>query len=197
MGWGTGWGWPLLTGERGHYEVAAGRDPKQYVRAMERFASSGGLLPEQVWDERDLEEAHMHLGRPTGSAMPLMWAHGEYIKLLRSAQDGRVFDVIPEVAGRYIEDRSKCKKLEIWKPNRQVRMMRRGYTLRLQAPRSFRLHWSHDDWKTVKDTQSVTTSLGVEYVDIDMPSSSTAVVFTFFWDEDNKWEGRDYKVLIT
>ena len=196
-GWGTGRGWPLLTGERGHYEVAAGRDPKQYVRAMERFASSGGLLPEQVWDERDLEEAHMHLGRPTGSAMPLMWAHGEYIKLLRSAQDGRVFDVIPEVAGRYIEDRSKCKKLEIWKPNRQVRMMRRGYTLRLQAPRSFRLHWSHDDWKTVKDTQSVTTSLGVEYVDIDMPSSSTAVVITIFRDEDNKWEGRDYKVLIT
>ena len=42
----------------------------------------------------------MHLGRPTGSAMPLAWAHAEYIKLVRLAADGRVFDLIPEVADR-------------------------------------------------------------------------------------------------
>ena len=44
----------------------------------------------------------MFLGRPTGSAMPLMWAHAEYIKLLRSVSDGHVFDLIPEVASRYL-----------------------------------------------------------------------------------------------
>src|SRR5439155_1771468 len=34
-GTGTGQCWPLLTGERGHYELAAGRDPLPYIRTME------------------------------------------------------------------------------------------------------------------------------------------------------------------
>jgi glucoamylase len=81
---------------------------------MERFASPTGLLPEQIWDEPDRPEVHMYRGRPTGAAMPLMWAHAEYIKLLRSVFDGKVFDFIPEVADRYIVNRKACKALEIW-----------------------------------------------------------------------------------
>jgi glucoamylase len=197
QGWGTGRAWPLLTGERGHFELAAGRDPGPYIRTMERFASSGGLLPEQVWDEPDRKEAHMKFGASTGSAMPLMWAHGEYVKLLRSVHDGRAFDLIPEVARRYIEDRSRCRKLEIWKANRQVSTMRSGYTLRIQAPGAFRLHWSPDDWKTAEDTQSTRTSLGVEYVDLDGPTTENMPIrFTFYWTEDNRWEGRDYQVAL-
>ena len=42
----------------------------------------------------------MWLGQSTGSAMPLMWAHAEYIKLLRSTADRKVYDAIPEVAQR-------------------------------------------------------------------------------------------------
>lgn len=38
----------------------------------------------------------MWLGKPTGSAMPLMWAHAEYIKLLRSTADGKVYEAIPD-----------------------------------------------------------------------------------------------------
>ena len=102
-GSGQGRGWPLLTGERGHYELAAGRSPRPYLRAMEVFANGAGLLPEQVWDERtDRPEAGLFLGRPTGSAMPLMWAHAEYIRLLRSTHDGVVFDRISAVADRYL-----------------------------------------------------------------------------------------------
>ena len=116
-GWGKGRAWPLLTGERAHYELSAGRDVKPFIRAIEGFASATGLLPEQVWDEHDQPESHMFLGRPTGSAMPLMWAHAEYIKLLRSVSDGHVFDLIPEVANRYLGDKKACQLFEIWKPN--------------------------------------------------------------------------------
>jgi glucoamylase len=96
--YGVGRLWPLLTGERGHYEVAAGRSPEAYLRTMEGLASTTCLLCEQVWDEADIPQAYMRLGEPTGSAMPLMWAHAEYVKLLRSAADGKVFDQVPEVA---------------------------------------------------------------------------------------------------
>ncbi|MEO8053138.1 MAG: glycoside hydrolase family 15 protein, partial [Acidobacteriota bacterium] len=75
VNWGKGRAWPLLSGERAHYELAAGNDTKALILAMEGFGSPTGLLPEQVWDEKDRPEVHMFLGRPTGSAMPLMWAH--------------------------------------------------------------------------------------------------------------------------
>ena len=100
MGYGACLG-PLLTGERAHYEFAAAHDVKPFVRAMEQFATCTGMLTEQVWDEPDRPGMHMFLGRPTTAAMPLMWAHAEYIKLLRSVKDGQVFDFVPEVAERF------------------------------------------------------------------------------------------------
>ncbi|MBI4258343.1 MAG: glucan 1,4-alpha-glucosidase [Thaumarchaeota archaeon] len=196
-GWGKGRAWPLLTGERGHYELSAGHDIRPFIRAMENFASETGLLPEQIWDEPDQQDAHMHLGRPTGSAMPLMWAHAEYVKLLRSALDGRVFALIPEVAKRYLGDRKLCRRIEVWKHNRRPRSVRRGYTLRLQAPAAFILHWSGDGWKTVEDTSSTPTGLGIEFVDITISTTQELPVrFTFFWPGENRWEGLDYDVAI-
>jgi glucoamylase len=197
VGWGKGRAWPLLTGERAHFELSARQDVKPFIRAIEGFASATGLLPEQVWDEKDKPNAHMLLGRPTGSAMPLMWAHAEYVKLLRSVSDGRVFDLIPEVAERYLGDRKACQLFEIWKPNRRVRFVKKGYTLRIQAPASFHLHWTGDEWGTVKDTPSSATTLGIDFVDIPIIARQRAPIrFTFFWIESNSWEGRDYIVEI-
>lgn len=197
IGWGRGRAWPLLTGERGHYELAAGHDTKPFIRAMEGLASSTGLLPEQVWDAPDMPEAYMCRGRPTGSAMPLMWAHAEYIKLLRSVRDGKVSDLIADVAQRYLGARADRRLFEVWKPTRQVRRVKRGYVLRIQAPGSFRLHWSDDEWQTVKDTPSSSTTLGVEFVDISILSEQRAPIrFTFFWTAIESWEGRDHLVSI-
>ncbi len=126
-----------------------------------------------------------------------MWAHAEYVKLLRSVSDGRVFDLIPEVASRYLGDRKARQLFEIWKPNRQVRAVKTGYTLRVQVPAPFHLHWTNDEWHTVKDTPSTTTTFGVEFVDIPIAAGQKAPIrFTFFWPKSNTWEGRDYLVEI-
>lgn len=197
QGWGRGRAWTLLTGERGHYELAAGHDPSLYIQAMEGFASDTGLLPEQVWDAPDLPQAHMYLGQATGSAMPLAWAHAEYMKLLRSTLDGKVFDQIPEVAERYLGDRRRCQRLEIWKPNRQVRRVKPGYTLRIQAPVSFRLQWSVDDWDHAQETDSIATILEIEYVDIPVASDQQAPIrFTFGGVEAEPWADQDYEITI-
>ena len=197
VGWGQGRAWPLLTGERGHYELAAGHDTKPFLRAMESLASATGLLPEQVWDGRDQPQVYMYCGRPTGSAMPLMWAHAEYIKLLRSIRDGKVSDLIVEVAKRYLRARADRQLFEVWKLTRQVRSVKRGYVLRIQAPASFRLHWSCDGWQNVKDTPSSTTTLGVDFVDIPILAAQQAPIhFTFFWTADDRWEGHDFTVSV-
>ena len=85
QGWGQGRVWPLLTGERAHYELAAGNGYEALDPHLRGFATSGQMMPEQVWDEPDMPDASMRLGQPAGSAVPLVWAHAEYLKLLRSA----------------------------------------------------------------------------------------------------------------
>jgi len=195
-GWGVGRPWPLLTGERGHYELSAGRDAAPYLKAMEGFASYTGLLPEQVWDEDDITEAGLFHGRPTGAAMPLMWAHAEYVKLLRSAADGAVFDLIPEVAARYREKRPQ-RLIEVWKPNRRVLAVPAGSRLRIQAPQPFRLTWTADEWRMVTETEGVSTRLGIFYVDLaPSPGQKAPFKFTFYWPDENRWEGRNYEVAV-
>ncbi len=196
IGYGIGRAWPLLTGERGHYELAAGRNARPFIKAIEGFATKGGMIPEQIWDQEDMPDARMYLGKPTGAAMPLAWAHAEYIKLLRSVHDGQVFDCVSVVADRYLASRGR-KDLEIWKPVRQVKTAESGQTLRIQAPASFRLHWSADEWQTKHEMDATSTSLGIRFVDLPISRTQVAPIrFTFFWNEEQRWEGRDYEVRI-
>ena len=81
-GAGVGRAWPLLAGERGHLALQAGEDPIAYLDTIHRCASPGGLLPEQVWDAAPIPERFLFPGRPSGSAMPLLWSHAEFLKLL-------------------------------------------------------------------------------------------------------------------
>ncbi len=194
-GWGTGRAWPLLTGERGHYELAAGRDPAPYLRAMERFSTPTGLLPEQVWDRADRPSLHLRLGGPTESAVPLVWAHAEYVKLLRSAAEGRVYDQPPEVVQRYQHGGPTRRRLEVWKFNRQPRTLAVGDELRVLAEQPFVLHASCDTWATSLDVPSSETRLGLHFVDLPaLSAAEQAWRFTFRWALSGRWEGRDYSV---
>ncbi len=197
-GWGKGRAWPLLVGERAHYEFAAGKNVTSLIKAMEQFASLTGMIPEQVWDTKDIPDLHLYLGRPTGSATPLVWAHAEYIKLLRSVADGRIFDMIPPVAERYISAQSRHQPREVWKTNRQPQSVPAGWPLRIQAPAPFRLRWTKDEWQTANDISSTPTSLGIEFADIEIPAGQESPIkFTFFWTAEGKWEGKDYTVNVT
>jgi glucoamylase len=191
---GKGRPWPLLTGERGHYELAAGRPAEPYLKAIEGFAHGAGLLPEQIWDEPDLPEKYMIFGRTTGAAIPLMWAHAEYVKLLRSSVQGRVFDLIEPVAERYLKPRIRTP-LEVWKFHRQVQKVKAGTTLRVLGRTAFMLRWTMDNWATATNSESKGTSLGSNFVDLQIPNGQSGkVCFTFFWKERNEWEGKDFRV---
>jgi len=126
-----------------------------------------------------------------------MWAHAEYVKLLRSVRDGKVSDLIVEVAKRYLGGRGDRQLFEVWKFTRQARSVKRGYVLRIQAQASFRLHWSGDEWGTAKDTLSSATTLGIEFVDIPISATQRAPIrFTFFWTASDSWEGQDFMVSV-
>jgi glucoamylase len=193
--WGEGGAWPLLTGERGHYELAAGHDCDPFLHAMERFSNGTCLLPEQIWDRPDLPEAHLRCGGPAGSANPLLWAHSEYTRLLRSRHDGKVFDLIPEVFARY-RDAKLQTKVEFWLPKHPIRQARKDHTLRICAPEAFRLRWSSDHWKTCSDNDSRATGVGGEFVDLASGDLQSEVEFTFFWTRRGEWAGQNHLVQV-
>jgi glucoamylase len=200
LGWGQGRAWPLLGGERGHYELAAGHDVKPFIKAMEQFSSIGGMLPEQVWDHDDFPQEGMYKGQSAGSAQPLVWAHSEYIKLLRSAVDGTVFDCIPVVAERYGvaagERKFRCT-LEIFQTSRPVASIAAGKTLRVVDTARFRMLYTTDNWATSVTLQSHPVGYAGSFCDIaTTPGQSGKIVFTFYWPEQDKWLGRNFEVAV-
>ncbi|MCC7082774.1 MAG: glucan 1,4-alpha-glucosidase [Burkholderiales bacterium] len=198
---GTGRGriWPLLTGERAHYELAAGRldAARELMHAMVAFANEGGMIPEQIWDEPDIPQRELFFGRPSGSAMPLVWAHAEYVKLLRSVRDRCVFDMPPQTLERYVKRKAPCA-YAFWRFNHKTRSFPQGRILRIETLAEATVHWSADDWRGVHDSSTHDTGLGVHYV--DLPSERLArgasIKFTFFWREAARWEGVDFEVAV-
>ena len=198
-GWGQGRPWPLLIGERAHYELAAGHDVKPLIKAMEGFSSSGGMLPEQIWDAVDIPEKGMIFGRPSGSAMPLVWAHAEYLKLLRSVHDKQVFDRIAVVEERYAGATvpRASEPVEVWSFLRQAQTAGAGRRIRLLAEQPFELVWTTDNWATTIHGSSQPAMSAGHYSDIPTEKTQTGrVEWTFFWPGDHRWEGRNFGVEL-
>jgi glucoamylase len=198
-GTGVGRGWPLLAGERAHYEIAKGNfeEAERLLHVIEAQASSGGLIPEQVWDAEDIPKHGLHNGRPAGSAMPLVWAHAEYIKLARSIRERKVFDMPPQPVIRY-QTKKTSWKLASWRFNQKIRTIPYERNLRIEVLVPATIHWSRDGWKTVTDSKTVDTGLGIHYADLETTglSPGQSIVFTFFWPVANKWEGVDFQVTV-
>jgi glucoamylase len=196
-GSGIGRLWPLLTGERAHYELAAGRpdEAARLLATLEASSSTGGLIPEQIWDSADIPERELALGRPSGSAMPLVWAHAEHIKLLRSLKDGAVFDMPPQTYKRYIADRAPPAPW-VWRFDRRLTAIRAGAAFRIELLANATIHWSDDDWITTRDTPVVATDLGTFICDLPTQTlpAGRVIRFTVHWTD--KWEGTDFAVRI-
>jgi glucoamylase len=197
-GTGRGRGWPLLAGERGHYALLAGDDPLPYLKTMAAMTGSAGLLPEQVWDWNPIPEHHLAPGKPSGSAMPLVWAHGEFIKLCYSRALAYPVDRPVATWNRYKGERPEISHT-IWGPRYRPRRVRSGnqFTIALRAPAH--VHWGINGWKTVRDSETSETGLGIYTVDLPLAGLNVGetVQFTFYWLDRKTWEGRDYEVQIT
>ncbi|MEJ2668405.1 MAG: glycoside hydrolase family 15 protein, partial [Deinococcales bacterium] len=100
-GTGIGRAWPLLAGERAHLSLQQGEDPLPALRAMAAMTGPGGLIPEQVWDAEPIPERFLEPGKPSGSAMPLVWAHAEFLKLAYARDAGRPLELLDRVVERY------------------------------------------------------------------------------------------------
>ncbi len=195
---GTGQGrlWPLLTGERAHVAVAAGdfAQAASLLDAMEACTSRGALIPEQVWDAGEIPARELSPGHPSGSAMPLVWAHAEHIKLLRSLADRAVFDMPPQTVRRYL-DETHALRVTPWRVGFQPDRLAEGRTLRIELTQPSIVHWSNDGWATSNELETTDTGLGVHVAKLAWTNGRGAG-FVFTWrDADTQaWTGRNYHV---
>ena len=196
-GTGRGRAWPLLTGERGHYEVAAGRDPLPLITAMVRMASAGGMLPEQVWDAAPIPARGLEPGRPTGGAMPLAWAHAEYIKLVISRGLKRPFDRPQLVWQRYGGARPALKRV-IWCEHAPASTLPEGcsLTLALREPGTVRVGF--DGWQDAREQQTTAHALGLHLIELDTArlAAGRRIDVTFRHAASDAWVGRDFRIRV-
>ncbi len=196
-GTGIGRAWPLLTGERAHYEVAAGNiaEAKKLLKAMDAF-SNNGFLSEQIWDTEDIPEKELFFGQHSGSAMPLTWAHAEYVKLCASIGEKKVFDMPPQTQERYIKQNTK-PGFQLWRFGHQLETLSAGKTLRIQSMVKATVHWTCDDWETKNIIETKDIGIGIFVADIKSEKEEAKKIeFTFYWDEADKWENENYTVEI-
>lgn len=195
-GTGVGRAWPLLSGERGHHALVVGEDPQPYLAAMLASASQGGMLPEQVWDAAPIPERGLAPGRPTGSAMPLVWAHAELIKLVAAIHRGQPVERLRAVVDRYRAPRLPA--VTHWREQAPCRTVNRSGILLVEAASPFVLHLGRDGWKHVDDHVSEPLGFGLHGVRLDVAKlgAQRTLEFTRRFLGERGWEGRDWPILL-
>ncbi|WP_262031982.1 glycoside hydrolase family 15 protein [Microvirga sp. Mcv34] len=195
-GTGVGRPWPLLAGERGHYDVLVGQDPLSTLHTMAATASPGGMIPEQVWDAAAVPQRRLYPGRPTGSAMPLAWAHAEFLKLIVSRSLGYPTDRPQAVWERY-RGQPRAAACSFWWPHAKIGSMPEGRRLVVALPRPGTVRWGRDGWQAITETQAEETSLGFYAASLDTAGlrSSQWINLTIRWN-DGEWIGFDSRVQV-
>lgn len=193
-GSGIGRLWPLLVGERGHLALQAGEQALSYLETIWNCASVGGLLPEQVWDAAPIPARGLAPGRPSGSAMPLLWAHAEFLKLLIASEDGRPLELLEAVAARYGGAELKPAAAWHWRDEVPVDCLERGVGLVIEARAPFTLHFGFDGWRAVAEREAASQPFGmwgVRFAPTDL-AGHDSLDFTRRFPEG--WEDRDHAV---
>jgi glucoamylase len=129
--------------------------------------------------------------------MPLVWAHAEHIKLLRSLRDGAVFDMPPQTLNRYVRNTPAPAPM-VWRMTAKIDRVVAGRILRLEFLEQARIRWSTDQWTTTSDNDTVAAGLGLQFYDLPTADLTDQAVirFTLFWPEQNRWEGADFQVAV-
>ncbi|HEY6982585.1 glycoside hydrolase family 15 protein [Reyranella sp.] len=196
-GSGIGRAWPLLAGERGHFDLLAGRDPLPWLETMARMTGPAGLIPEQVWDGPAIPERMLAPGRPSGSAMPLVWAHAEFLKLLIAREKKRPLERLASVE-EHLANGAGQAAAWYWRPDTPFDALPKGRELMVDMGEPFTLHMGFDGWHGVADRKSSPLPFGRHGVRLGAAdlAGHHSLEFTLYMADEGRWEGRDQRIAL-
>jgi glucoamylase len=192
---GIGRAWPVLTAERARHFFSMGLSAAELVRSLEGFGGQGLMLPEQLWDGPDIPSRGLQFGRPNGSAMPLGWAHAEYLELLVTIALAGFPDIVMPARRRYTEG-SAHDPAFVWSHKHQITHIAAGRRLRVQLPRPGAVHYSFDDWKTFTDIEAADTTLGVWVAEVPCNRLPSGAEFSWTAHYVTGWEGKNFAMTV-
>jgi glucoamylase len=164
---------------------------------MAAMASPGGMIPEQVWDADPIPARRLFLGQPSGSAMPLAWAHAEFVKLLVSRELGHPFDRPAAVWRRYGGERPTAK-YAFWWPHAAIVSVPAGSSLAVALDVPASVHWTRDGWASTADVATTDTGLGFHVAVIDSTALPSAARVEFTWrSAGGEWHGHNEAVTVS
>jgi glucoamylase len=191
---GIGRPWPLLAGERGHLALQAGDDPLPYLATMLRCASPGGLMPEQVWDGPAIPQRGLEPGRPSGSAMPLLWCHAEFLKLFVAAHAGEPVELLQSVATHVA--RNPVAAQWRWRDETPVASLPEGRALCVEGRAPFTLRCGWDGWRDTGEREARPQCFGLWGVRFGPDELAGHATLQFTRRLAGEWEGVDHAVLL-
>jgi glucoamylase len=159
---------------------------------MLRMGGRLGLLPEQVWDGQPVPERRLFPGRPSGSAMPLAWAHSEFVKLAVSVKKGYPVDRPEAVWLRYAGQKPHSERAH-WTPRMPVSTIRKGRTLRILNDTPMLVRWSTEEAREPAETPSTPGGLGLHAIGLPAEALAAGRMITF---SASAWEGKKYAIRI-
>ena len=82
------------------------------------------------------------------------------------------------------------------RPNTVLGLRAAGTVMRIELCAAATVHWSPDNWRSVRDTPTRESGFGTFFVDLDTAAlqPGDAVVFTLRWQADGRWQGEDYRL---
>ncbi|HTW74816.1 MAG TPA: glycoside hydrolase family 15 protein [Steroidobacteraceae bacterium] len=195
---GVGRAWPLLVGERGHLALQSGVDPIEHLHTMRNCSSPGGLLPEQVWDTAPIAAFELEPGRPSGSAMPLLWAHAEFLKLLVAREQHRPVELLQAVQRRYAPEAVAARQppAHHWRNEVPVIQLPRDRDLLIEDRQPFSLHFGFDGWQRIDDRAARPLPFGLWAVRLTAEELTGAAELNFTRCYPRGWENVDYRVAL-
>jgi glucoamylase len=162
-----------------------------------RMTGHAGLIPEQVWDAPDLPARGLRTGKPSGSAMPLVWAHAEFLKLVYARERKRPLEFL-QCVETYLKQDSANRRAWHWRPDTPFEVLPEGHDLLIDLPAAFVLHLGFNGWQAVRDKPSVALPFGRHGVRLTPEDFAgwNIVNFTFYFPDQDRWQGSDYHVRI-
>lgn len=194
-GTGKGRGWPLLCGERSNYEICSKNMERaeELLKTMENFTNNGKMIPEQVWDSENIPRRGLFKGSPSGSAMPLVWAHAEYVKTAWGLENGRPYDQDQRIMERYVIKKFVSRK-DLWSFRNKSTYVRDAESIIFILQADAFIRFTKDGWKTMKDENANRVMDGLHIIELNLKDMKEGdrMEFTFFWKSSERWEGRNF-----
>jgi glucoamylase len=149
-----------------------------------------------VWDAAPIAARGLNPGRPTGAAMPLVWAHAEYLKLVASRALRRPFDRPDSVWERYRGERPTLTRV-IWSQQAPAAELPEGCGLTVALREPGVVHWGLDGWQDVREQDTAANSLGLQVLEIDTSRLRAGRYIDLTFRSGANWIGRNFRILVT